>query len=116
MKHSITLAVLVALGGQAVKDKDKADSLFKQGKKLMAEKRYAEACAAFEQSFKLDPGIGGELNIAKCYEEWGKVGRAYSAYQHAEQMAKETSDPREPKIHELVAGLESQVPKLTIKL
>jgi tetratricopeptide (TPR) repeat protein len=118
MKHHITLAVLVAFAGQAVadKDKDKADSLFKQGKKLMAEKRYAEACAAFEQSFKLDPGIGGELNIAKCYEEWGKVGRAYSAYQHAEQMAKEASDPREPKIHDLVAGLEPQVPKLTIKL
>ncbi len=118
MKHRIALALLVTLGGQAVadKDKDKADSLFKQGKKLMAEKRYAEACAAFEQSFKLDPGIGGELNIAKCYEDWGKLGRAFAAYEHADQMAKDASDPREPKIHELVVGLEPQVPKLTIKL
>src|SRR5262252_5703897 len=115
MKPYISLALLVALGGQAVadKDKDKADSLFKQGKKLMAEKRYANACAAFEQSFKLDPGIGGELNIAKCYEEWGKLGRALQAYKKAEDMARDAKDPRLAKIHELVEALDPAVPRLT---
>src|SRR5207249_215560 len=64
----------------------------------------------------LDPGIGGELNIAKCYEEWGKLGRAYKAYKQAAQMAKEANDPRAPKIDELVTGLDSQVPRLMIKV
>src|SRR5207302_6265118 len=58
----------------------------------------------------------GELNIARCFEEWGKLGRAYKAYQHAAQMAKDANDPRASKIEELVTGLDSQVPRLTIKV
>ncbi len=117
MKHSICAVLVLALAGHAMADnKSEADRLFKSGKKLMAEKKYAEACQAFEQSFKLDPGIGGELNTARCYEEWGKLARAYTAYQQADEMAKEAKDPREPKIHELVVGLEPKVPRLTLKL
>ena len=117
----VTFTVLATLAGTghrafADKDKDKADSLFKQGKKLMGEKRYADACAAFEQSFKLDPGIGGELNVAKCYEDWGKLARAYHAYEQAEQMAKDAKDPRATKIHDLMVALDAQVPRLTIKV
>ncbi|NVB82278.1 MAG: tetratricopeptide repeat protein [Kofleriaceae bacterium] len=117
MKLSATLLSLALVAGVAsANNKDKADALFKQGKKLMSEKRYADACEAFEKSNKLDPGIGTQLNIAKCYEEWGKIGRAFLAYQEAEAMAKAAKDSREPKIHELVEGLDSQAPRLTIKL
>jgi hypothetical protein len=111
-----TVLALLAGTAAAQKDKERADSLFKQGKKLMSEKHYNEACQAFEESFKLDPGIGTELNVAKCYEEWGKLRRAYRAYQQADQMAKDSNDSREPKIADLIAKLEPQVPKLTIKL
>ena len=55
----------------------KADTLFKKGKKLLAEKRYAEACTAFEDSDRLDPGIGAKLNVAKCYQEWGRLATAW---------------------------------------
>ena len=112
----LALALVAGTAAADKKDKERADSLFKQGKKLMAEKRYSEACQAFEESFKLDAGIGGELNVAKCYEEWGKLRRAYRAYQQADQMAKDANDPREPKIAELVAKIEPDVPRLTIKL
>ena len=77
-------SVLLVAGTARADNKDKADALFKQGKKLMGEKRYADACSSFEESNKLDPGIGTELNIAKCYEEWGKLGRAFTSYQLAE--------------------------------
>ena len=110
------LAVSSVAGVAHADKKDKADALFKQGKKLMGEKRYADACSAFEESYKLDPGIGAQLNVAKCFEEWGKIGRAYTAYQAAEKLAKEANDPRVEKIHELVEGLDTQVPRLTIKL
>jgi len=117
MKALLVLVSFVAFAGTAHADKkDKADALFKEGKKLMGEKRYADACAAFEKSYKLDPGIGAQLNIAKCYEEWGSIGRAFAAYQAAEAMAKDAKDSREPKIHELVVALEPSVPHLTIKL
>ncbi len=120
MKLVITLVSILAVcsvAGVAHADKkDKADALFKQGKKLMGEKRYADACEAFEDSYKLDPGIGALLNVAKCFEEWGKIGRAYLAYQQAEKLAIESKDPRADKIHELVEALDTQVPRLTIKL
>lgn len=121
MKLAITLVsilVVTSLPDVAHADskKERADTLFKQGKKLMGEKRYADACDSFEESFKLDPGIGGKLNIAKCYEEWGKLGRAYTAYLAAEKMAKDEKDPRVDKIHELVEALDTQVPRLTIRL
>jgi tetratricopeptide (TPR) repeat protein len=116
MKHMLIsiLAVVAVTGAANADNKDKADALFKQGKKQMGEKRYADACESFEKSYKLDPGIGAQLNIAKCYEEWGKLGRAFTAYQLAEQMAKDAKDSREPKIHALIVKLEPNVPHLTI--
>jgi len=118
MKKLISLAVLLALCSVAAADKDKerADALFKQGRKLMGEKRYADACQAFEESFKLDPGIGAEMNVGKCYQEWGNLARAYRAYMKAEELAKEQGDSRAGRIHELVEDTEKEVPRLTIKL
>jgi tetratricopeptide (TPR) repeat protein len=120
MKWSVVSCAALALALVAsdahANNRDKADALFKQGKKLMAEKRYADACGAFEDSNKLDPGIGTQLNIARCYEEWGKLGRAYHAYLDAEKMAIDAKDPRAPKIRDLVVELEPNVPKLTIRV
>jgi hypothetical protein len=116
MRPTIVLCLVATLGGIAFADNKKADELFKQAKKLMADKRYSEACPKFEESFKLDPGIGGELNIARCYEEWGKLGRAYRAYLDAEKQAKDANDSRQAKIHELVAAIQPLVPKLVIHI
>ena len=117
MKLAISILALLALASSASADKkERADQLFKEGKSLMAEKRYADACNAFEESYKLDPGIGAQLNIAKCYEEWGKLGRAFTSYQLAEKMARDGGDARADKIKELIAELDSQVPRLTIRL
>ena len=115
MKLTIISVLLFATVAYA-DNKEKAEALFKQGKKLMEQKRFADACAAFEKSNKLDPGIGAQLNIAKCYQEWGKIGRAYLAFQAAEKAAQEANDKRVPQIHEFVVALEPDVPHLTIKL
>lgn len=109
-------AAIAVASSVAHADNSKAEELFRQAKKLMADQRYADACPKFEASFDLDPGIGGELNIAKCYEEWGKLARAYRAYADAEQQAKNAGDARAPKIRELVVKLEPQVPRLVIKV
>lgn len=116
MKLQLSLALLAALSGSALAGKkEQAEAAFKEGKKLMGEKRYSEACPRLEESMKLDPGIGAQLNIGKCYEEWGRLGRALAAYQAALQMAKDAKDRRVPDIQKLVDDLDSQVPRLTIK-
>lgn len=109
------LLVLVALSGTALAE-SKADALFKKGKQLSADKKYDEACPTFEQVDKLDPGIGAKLNVAKCYEDWGKLAIAYKWYVEAEQMAKSEKDKRLPKIKEIVEAVDLDVPRLTITL
>lgn len=117
MKKLVLVSLLVALPlGAFANNKDKADAKFKEGKKLSAEKKYGEACPAFEESMKLDPAIGTQLNIAKCYEDWGRLGKALVAYRAADKMARDAKDPREPKIKALIDELDSNVPRLTIKL
>jgi hypothetical protein len=116
---AVIVAGIAVLGGTsrpARADRaDRADQLFKKGKKLLAEKRYAEACTAFEDSDRTDPGIGAKLNVAKCYQEWGKLATAWRWYTDAERMAKDGKDERAPKIHALIEELDASVPRLTLQ-
>jgi tetratricopeptide (TPR) repeat protein len=115
MKAVLAL-VLAVTAVSATAFADKADELFKQGKKLMAEKKFAEACPKLEASFQADATIGTELNIGRCYEEWGKLGKAYRAYSDAQKRADDAKDNRAPKIKELIAKLEPSVPRLVIHI
>lgn len=114
--RTLTTALCVMCWLAAPAHADRADQLFKKGKKLLAEKHYAEACAAFEESDRLDPGIGAKLNVAKCYQEWGKLATAWRWYRDAEDMATKTRDDRAKKIRELQAELDPSVPRLTVRL
>ncbi len=115
MRALVLGLAMVAVAAPAFAD-TKADALFNKGKKQLAAKKYAEACATFEQVDQLDPAIGAKVNVARCYEEWGKLARAYHWYVDAEQMATSTGDKRAPRIKELVETLDADVPRLTIKL
>lgn len=117
MRALAVLAILaIAVPAAHADNKKKADVLFKKGKRLLDDKRYADACAAFEQSDKLDPAIGTKLNAARCYQEWGKLARAYRWYTDAEKMAKDTKDDRAPKIRGFVEEVDVEVPRLIIKV
>lgn len=114
MRWLIASAVVCGLAGAA--HADRAEQLFKKGKKLLGEKKYSEACNAFVQSDQLDPQIGAKLNVARCYEEWGKLATALRWYGEAEQLASKANDDRADKIHSLIAELDSHVPHLTMSL
>ncbi len=114
MRRPLAALALCGLAGAA--HADRADQLFKKGQKLLAEKRYSEACAAFEDSDRLDPEIGAKLNVARCYQEWGKLATAWRWYTDAEQLASKAGDPRTPKIHARVEELDRDVPHLTLVL
>lgn len=116
MKRALLVFTIASAFASPVLAETKADALFKKGKQLLAEKRYAAACEAFEESDKLDPGIGAKLNVAKCFEEWGKLTKALAWYKQAEESASKQKDDREPKIKELIASLDSEIPRLTIRV
>lgn len=119
MRLLAVIAIVLLSGGIAVADKEskaRADKLFEDGRKYLVAKEYALACTAFEQSHAADPAIGTQLNIALCYEEWGKIASAYRAYLEAERLAKEKKDKRAAGARKKVDELAEKSPKLVFDL
>lgn len=114
MKHAVTILAILLTAGTA--SADKADKLFQKAKKLHAEKKYAEACPTYEEVDKTDPAIGSKLNVAKCYEDWGKLATAYTWYVQADKMATDAKDDRAPKIKAVIEELDTNVPRITLKI
>src|SRR5580692_4091789 len=65
-----------------------AESLFRDGKKLLERKRYDEACPKFAESARLDPSSGVELALGLCYEGQGKTASAWGAFVNAASLAR----------------------------
>jgi hypothetical protein len=109
--------VLVCHAGSALADGavEAARHLFDQGRDLMAAGKYPEACAKLEDSEGLDPGIGTEFNLARCYDLAGRLASARTMYMRviAETHAAGESE-REGVAKDLETALEPRVPHLRI--
>jgi len=58
----------------------RAEARFHEGERLFDAKQYPEACAAFDESERLDPQLGTLLNLAFCQETAGKTASAWREY------------------------------------
>ncbi len=118
MRVVIAVAILLMLGGegraQPARAADGAEAAFEKGRKLMAAKRHAEACAAFELSQRLDPQYGTEFNLAGCYAAQGKVAMAWKLYR--ELARSDSNAPRRARSGVLARQLAKRVPKLRIRV
>ena len=116
LSHALLLvcAMWVALPLRTVQaDKVAAEALFSQGRQLMAEGNFDEACSKFEASQRLDPAVGTMLNLASCYEKAGRTASAWAQYRESsaaaraagssqrEQFARERADALEPSLSRL---------------
>lgn len=92
-----------------------AQALFDEGRALMAEKRWAEACPKLAESQRLDPGGGTQLNLALCHAGEGKTATALVELHDALAAAlRDGRADREKLARETIAALEDEVPKLTV--
>lgn len=92
-----------------------ARELFEQGRKLMAEKRYPQACAKLAESQRLDPAPGTLLNLAVCHEAEGKTATAWSEFNDALTLARR--DGRTDRVElatRRLADLKPRLSRLTI--
>lgn len=112
MQRLAITIVLACVATTAAAD-SKGEKLLQKAKKLHGEKKYAEACPTYEEVDKVDPSVAAKVNVAKCYEEWGRLATAYSWYEHAGKLA----EPRDAnKIKQSLDDLDVNVPRLTIKI
>ncbi|HTA90681.1 MAG TPA: hypothetical protein VK745_13920 [Polyangiaceae bacterium] len=94
-----------------------AESLFRDGKRLSAEHKFAEACPKFAESYKLDPGLGTLLNLATCHEAEGKPASAWAEFSEASSRARREGDnDRAQLADEHVRALEPKLAHISIAL
>lgn len=79
---ALSCLTATALAGEGDSTK-RAEELFGQGRVLLDEGKYAEACEAFDESMRLEPGGGTLLNLALCHEFLGKYATATREYREA---------------------------------
>jgi len=60
----------------------------REGQKLMAQKRYPEACAKFEEARNADDKASTLVLLAKCNDKAGHPAAAYTEYQEAGERAR----------------------------
>jgi tetratricopeptide (TPR) repeat protein len=116
------VGVLVGLGhgvarAQSGAEKAMAEQLFEAGRTLIKQGKHAEACPKFEASFALDPALGTQLNLARCYERLGKLASAWGHYREAAGRAKQAGQSqRERAARSFAAALEPRLPRLVIRV
>ena len=84
----VTALTLAAQGASAQSTSAEAERLFKDGKALMAEGRIAEACTAFEGSYRKDPAVSTRLNLANCREKNQQYASAWGHFLAAARQAR----------------------------
>jgi hypothetical protein len=89
-----------------------AEATFAHGRELMKDKKYPEACEAFEQSQRLDPQYGTQYNLAVCYELDGKLASAWNLYR---LLARSDDKPaRRAAAADQAEQLADRVPRISI--
>ncbi len=103
-----------------------AQALFDEGRRLMEQGKYAEACPKLESSQKLDPGAGTLMNLAACYEKNGQTASAWVTYTDAAsaaagrhpdwvEAAKQKAATLEPKLSKLTIDVRAKAAGLVVK-
>jgi hypothetical protein len=116
--HFLFAALMLAAPSvlaQSSGDKATAEALFGDGRRLMAQGNYKEACPKFEASLKLDPGVGAMLNLADCYEKNGQTASAWAEFREASAAARTAgAKDREDLARQRAAALDPKLSRLTI--
>lgn len=114
----LVLALLAPSMARAQPASAQAEVLFRRGRELMAQKKFAQACADLAESQKLDPAITTLLNLAGCREELGQLATAWGLFLDAERRTRGAQDPTSRELHDVAvahaAKLEPRVSTLTI--
>lgn len=101
--------------------------LFKEGRELVLAGNYAAACPKFEESLRLEVGVGTQFHLADCWEHIGRTASAQTLFLGAaasakasgqterEQVLRDRALALEPRLSKLVIDVEDTTPKLSVR-
>jgi hypothetical protein len=108
------LAPSPALAAPSPADAALAETLFRDGKELMATKRFDAACPKLSESNRLDPATGTLLALALCHEGEGRLASAWVEFTDVLAATADARPDRALVAREHIAQLEPQLSKLTV--
>lgn len=109
------LLLVLAQPARAQTDSAAARALFAEGRQLMSADEYAEACPKFEESLRLDPGMGTQFNLAHCWEKLGRTASAWALFLDVAAAARASNQPeREAAAKDRASALEAKLTRLRI--
>jgi hypothetical protein len=124
---ALLLLTLTAPSRAAEGDEAGARSLFGEGRKLADAGHYSEACSKFEESLRLDPGVGTSFNLADCQEHLGRTASAWTRFLEVAaatrrdgqvtraRVAQARADALEPRLARMVLAVSSPAPGLVVE-
>lgn len=114
---STLLASSTALAAPTPEDLALSEALFREGKALLQEGKFEQACPKLAESQRLDPAGGTLVTLALCYEAAGKTASAWVVF--GEALAAAERDKRADRVKlakEHITTLEPKLSYLTIEL
>lgn len=120
IRSLIVLGILVAAASTAFAQPAgaQAEILFRRGQDLLAHGKVAEACAAFDESERLAPGVTTVLNQANCREKNGQLATAWGLFLEADRQTRAATDGLGKQLHQSAVDhakkLESRLSTLKI--
>jgi hypothetical protein len=112
------VTILAAAGGaraQGTSSDAAATALFDEGRKLMDQHRWSEACPKLAESQRLGPSGGTLINLAECYEHTGQSASAWVAWKDAAARANAAGKRDvERKAIARASALEPSLARLTV--
>jgi hypothetical protein len=118
----LSALILLALAAPAFAqpspvDVTMAETLFREGKMLLEQGKFDEACPKLAESQRIDPAGGTLLTLAICYEAAGKTASAWGVYNEALAVAeKQGRADRVKRSKEAIAALEKRLSYVTVKV
>jgi hypothetical protein len=83
----------------------------------MEQGRAADACPRFEESARLEPGLGTRFHLATCYEVLGKLASAHTLFLDVAAEARARNQPAREKVaRERAEAVEPRLARLTIEV
>lgn len=98
-------------------DRAAAQALFDEGRELMERGKPRDACPLFEESERLEPGLGTRFHLASCYQALGKLASAHALFlEVAAEAAQRKQAEREKVAREHARALEPRLSRLSIEV